>query len=69
MDEFLKNEFRLIQCYRAYPDADEATEKCSKYAEQMKQFVSDGGLELKNIMKEYWKQFYKTRNYYIVTKP
>jgi hypothetical protein len=68
MDEFLKNEMRLIQCYRAYQDSDEATEKCSKYADEMKKFVSDGGLELKSIMKEYWKQFYKTRNYYIFSK-
>ena len=65
MDEFIKNEFRLIQCYRAYNDSEEATEKCSKYAEEMKKFVSEGGLEFKNIMKDYWKSYYKTRNYYI----
>ncbi len=64
MEEFLKNQMRLIQCYRASSGADEATEKCQQYADEMKRFANEGGFEYPNIMKDMWTSYYKTKNYY-----
>jgi hypothetical protein len=64
MDDFIKNEFKLVECYRASAGAEEATENCQKYADAMKSFVNQDGLEYKNVMKDLWRVYYKTREYY-----
>jgi len=64
MESFLQDQMRLIQCYRGSSSSEEANEKCAEYAEKMKRFVNDGGLEYPNMMKSMWRSFYKTRNYY-----
>lgn len=64
MEEFLKNQFRLIECYRASSSQEEAETNCTKYADEMKKFVSEGGLDTKNVLKDYWTFYHKTQKYY-----
>lgn len=64
MDEYLKNEMRLIECYRGSSNKQEAQEYCQVYADRMKNFVNEGGLNTSNSMKDLWKKYYKTKNYY-----
>ncbi len=64
MEEYLKNEMRLIECYRGSSNKGDAEEKCQGYADKMKEFVAQGGFTTANALKEEWKMYYKTRNYY-----
>ncbi len=64
MDNFIKNQRRLIECYRASSNAEEAETNCSKYLEEMKTFVNNGGLEYPNVMKDIWRMYNRTRQYY-----
>lgn len=65
MDEFLRNELRLSECYRGYDNKEEAAEKCQKYADEMKRLVNEENiLDIKNALKEKWISFYKTKKYY-----
>ena len=65
MEEYLKNEFRLMECYRGYDTQDEAEEKCQKYSDAMKQLINDEKVfDVKNALKSKWTSFYKTKKYY-----
>lgn len=56
MEEFFKNEIRLIECYRG--SAPEERENCNQYAENMKKlFEQDGGMTPKNALKSKWVAF------------
>ena len=69
MEEFVKNNNRLINCYRGSANAEDAAEKCKQYADEMSKFVNEGGLEFPTIMKGMWKGFFKTQNYYNLSRP
>lgn len=60
MEEYFKNELRLIECYRGSDNKEE----CQKYADEMKKFISDGGFNTSTALKDLWKQYYKTKQYY-----
>ena len=65
MEEYVKAQFRLIECYRGSNNKEEAEENCKQYSEKMIKLLNeDRSFEIKNVMKELWKNYHKTQNYY-----
>lgn len=64
MEEYLKNEIRLIECYRSSSNQDEAEVNCATYLNSMVSSMENGQYDFKNIMKEKWKIYYNTKKYY-----
>ncbi len=64
MEQYIKTQYRLIECYRGSNSKEEAEENCKKYQEKMIALVNGGAFEIKNVMQEMWKRYHKTERYY-----
>lgn len=65
MEEFLENERRLVNCYRAYSgNKNQAAEKCQQYADQMSELLESGQMNFGETAKSLWANYYKTKQFY-----
>jgi len=65
MEEYIKAQFRLIECYKGSSNKEEAEENCKQYSEKMIHLLNEErAFEMKNVMEELWKKYHKTQKYY-----
>ena len=53
MEEYIKAQFRLIECYKGSSNKEEAEENCKQYSEKMIHLLNEErAFGMKNVMEE-----------------